>query len=440
MSELWQRLRRGGSRLGDSWGEQLVRSPLQVFLAILAVAVVVQLTQDALRARLVPDLGGVADVAVSALWLPLLLGVLLWRVIVGPLRNELEERMGEMARREADLTSQAERLEFDTRLHRALEMADDEIEVLDIVEHGMGDAAPGRPVELLLADNSDAHLRRVAVRAPDDEAPGCTVEAPQDCPAVRQGSPMVFESSEELDACPKLRGRPYGPCAATCVPVALMGRAVGVLHAIRPVEETERPENTDRLRSLAARTGARIEMMRVLADTQLQAATDPLTGLINRRSLETHFRELPHDARPITAAMCDLDHFKDLNDTHGHETGDRALRQFARVLRAALRPGDVAARFGGEEFVLLLPRCSADTARQVAQRVRQRLADSLDGGLLPTFTVSIGLADTSNGDGLDELIAAADAALYEAKAAGRDRVVVNAASETSESPGLRQVP
>lgn len=272
--------------------------------------------------------------------------------------------------------------------------------MLQIVERGMRDAAPGRPVELLLADNDESHLRRVADRAPDGHAPGCSVDTPEDCPAVRQGAPLVFDSSEELDACPKLRGRPYGPCAATCVPVAVMGRAVGVLHAIRPDDDPERPHNTERLRSLAARTGARIEMVRVLADSQLQAATDPLTGLINRRSLETHFRELPRDARPVTVAMCDLDHFKDLNDTHGHETGDRALRQFARVLSAALRPGDVAARFGGEEFVLLLPRCSADTARQVVQRVRERLADSLEGGLLPTFTVSIGLADSSMGDDL----------------------------------------
>ncbi len=122
--------------------------------------------------------------------------------------------------------------------------------------------------------------------------------------------------------------------------------------------------------------------------------------------------------------MADLDHFKDLNDTFGHDTGDRALRLFARVLRSAVRDADIVARHGGEEFVIVLPGADATQSAPVLHRLRERLAGALADAQLPVFTVSLGLVDSTANDDLSELIKLADSALMRAKADGRDRVVI----------------
>ena len=104
-----------------------------------------------------------------------------------------------------------------------------------------------------------------------------------------------------------------------------------------------------------------------MAETQLQASTDTLTGLLNRRSFSERVAAVPAHLYPVAVAMADLDHFKTLNDTYGHETGDRALRLFARVLRDSLRTSDVASRYGGEEFAIAFPDCSAVDASTGAE-------------------------------------------------------------------------
>ena len=125
----------------------------------------------------------------------------------------------------------------------------------------------------------------------------------------------------------------------------------------------------------------------------------------------------------VRARVADLDHFKQLNDTHGHEAGDRALRVFAHATLQALRDEDLVARWGGEEFVIVLPDADCDQAVVVLERVRSNLAQAHQGGHAP-FTASFGVTDSSRGDSLQELIQLADVGLYMAKAAGRDRISV----------------
>jgi diguanylate cyclase (GGDEF)-like protein len=122
--------------------------------------------------------------------------------------------------------------------------------------------------------------------------------------------------------------------------------------------------------------------------------------------------------------MADLDRFKELNDRHGHETGDRALRRFARSIRYALRAHDLAARHGGEEFVMVLPGLDAAGAAAVVERVRFELGAGLADGDLPPFTASFGVADSSHAETFDDLLGHADGLLLAAKRAGRDRVFV----------------
>ena len=181
---------------------------------------------------------------------------------------------------------------------------------------------------------------------------------------------------------------------------------------------------TDRLEGLAAQVGTRLGVLRAMAKSQLQAETDPLTGLLNRRAMEERVRHLREAGTPFALAMADLDHFKRLNDSYGHDTGDRALRTFARVLREAVRDNDVVARHGGEEFVVVLPGIDALTAAPVLHRIRERLLDAVGTALIPEFSVSIGLADSSWSSDLTDVLRAADHALMEAKAQGRDRLVI----------------
>jgi diguanylate cyclase (GGDEF)-like protein/PAS domain S-box-containing protein len=330
---------------------------------------------------------------------------------------------------ERELTQQAQRDIFATQLIEALEMADEEDATFNVVERAMVEISQTSPMELLLSDSSRAHLERAAT-SPTSGAPACPVQSPFSCVAVRRGNPVVFETSESLNACPKLRDRPGGACSAVCVPVSFMGRALGVLHATGPVGQPVEATQVAQLTTLATQAGARIGTVRAFQRTQLQASTDGLTGLVNRRTLETQLRSLIKQGRSFALAMVDLDHFKQLNDAHGHEAGDRALRIFAKAAQDVLRDDDVIARWGGEEFVIVVPDLDRYQAASVLERMREHLVESHTGDN-PAFTASFGLTDSTCAQSLEELLKLADASLYEAKAAGRDRVSINDARSSS---------
>lgn len=158
------------------------------------------------------------------------------------------------------------------------------------------------------------------------------------------------------------------------------------------------------------------------------AHSDPLTGLNNRRYAEERIaRVLAGDtAQPAMLAVLDLDHFKHVNDAHGHAAGDEVLVGFARLLLACTRRDDVCARLGGEEFVLLLPRTGPEQAEGALRRLLQQVREARPLSDHPefAFTVSAGLAARAPGDTTARWLARADDALYRAKHAGRDRVVV----------------
>jgi diguanylate cyclase (GGDEF)-like protein len=169
------------------------------------------------------------------------------------------------------------------------------------------------------------------------------------------------------------------------------------------------------------------EQLRVALETmERQAGTDALTGLANRRALDAALGAQSalarREGRPCAVLMLDLDHFKAINDTHGHAVGDAVLRACGERLRAQLRESDLCARYGGEEFVVLLAGAQHETAEEVAERLRASVsAAPLAAGV--TTTVSIGTACHRPDDDAASLMARADAALYQAKRSGRDRVV-----------------
>ncbi len=167
---------------------------------------------------------------------------------------------------------------------------------------------------------------------------------------------------------------------------------------------------------------------RLILDSEQNANVDTLTGCFNRRWLEHVFeRESTRCAfndEPLSLLMLDVDHFKAYNDQHGHLAGDYALCLVAHTLRSQLRPKDSLIRFGGEEFVILLPEISAESARGIGERLRVSLEQIASFyspvGILPGVTISIGLAQMQQKDSLQGLIARADAALYQAKQQGRN--------------------
>ncbi len=158
-----------------------------------------------------------------------------------------------------------------------------------------------------------------------------------------------------------------------------MGRALGVLHTTGPEHDALAGEAVSQLSVLAGQAGSRIGTVRAFEKTQLQASTDGLTGLVNRRTAEKELRALMKADRPFAVAFADLDRFKQLNDTHGHEAGDRALRLFSQIVDRALRDSDVIARWGGEEFVIVLPELDRFQAVAVLERIREDLAAAHSG-------------------------------------------------------------
>lgn len=355
----------------------------------------------------------------AALSIPLLLAV------AAMARRRAVEGGSTQAAQERSMREDAERREFQTRLARGLEMSDDEIDAFDVIGRALHAVSPERPVELLIADNSHAHLERVVVSSPDGDALGCGVDSPDQCVAARRAQTQVFTDSEEIDACPMLRGRARGRCSGVCVPVSIMGRTVGVIHTTGEVDETPSLSTIAAMQMLSNQSGNRLGMLRVMAETQMQAATDGLTGLVNRRSFENRLRKLRTDGIEYALVLADLDHFKNLNDTHGHETGDRALRIFAETLNRELRAEDLACRYGGEEFALVLPNTDIHEAVDAMQRVREALAQGTDRGDAPAFTSSFGIAHSNDADDIADLMQRADAAMFAAKDAGRDRICID---------------
>jgi diguanylate cyclase (GGDEF)-like protein len=191
--------------------------------------------------------------------------------------------------------------------------------------------------------------------------------------------------------------------------MGISGDATGVFHVT--TDDGSPPSDAVRrnVEVVARRASERLAMLRAFEQSQTQANSDSLTGLLTRRSLETAVRKLHETGTPYSVAYGDLDRFKELNDVFGHAAGDRALRTFSHVLRDSLRPADIACRYGGEEFVIVLPECPVGEAHQVLERVRQRMADRVVIAELPTFTVSFGLASSDQAATFDQVVSLAEA-------------------------------
>ena len=216
------------------------------------------------------------------------------------------------------------------------------------------------------------------------------------------------------------------------------GEAIGLLYFDRRIGQTSRSlMQWSEAEEILARTFAEHAAL-ALANLKLreilrsQSVRDPLTGLYNRRymeeSLEIELRRAVRKKCSLGVMMLDVDHFKRFNDTFGHEAGDSVLQALANLFRTQLRGSDVACRYGGEEFTMILPEASTEATRQRAEQLREAAKAAISqfrGGSLDQVTISVGVASfPDKGTTVEGLLRAADAALYRAKEQGRDRVVV----------------
>jgi diguanylate cyclase (GGDEF)-like protein len=268
-----------------------------------------------------------------------------------------------------------------------------------------------------------------------------TVRAVESDPLSESGSVGSFAGIEEAIHDAERYALASGGLGEACAGETwVMAVALGTIaatrrsHGVITVARHERAftdDDRDVLRSLASQTTLALENVELHFQVQRQAVTDELTGLANhgrfQELLTTEIEQVRRYEHPVGLIMLDIDDFKSVNDTYGHQQGDVALRQVARVLRDSSRDADAAARYGGEEMALILPHTDMSGSYAIAERVRTAIeglhVPRLDGQGTLRITASLGVAASADGD-KDSLISEADGALYAAKRSGKNRTVM----------------
>jgi diguanylate cyclase (GGDEF)-like protein len=304
----------------------------------------------------------------------------------------------------------------------AMQLSETESEAHDLLKRHLERTIGGSRVTVLNRNNSADRLE--AATPVEPECPLHTSlqgAKPRACLAVRfgrahQGGP----DREPLLTCEVCRSLED---ATTCEPLLVSGQVIGSVLVNHPAGTGIGP----RIRDSVTQAAPVLANLRNLAIAEIRAATDALTGLPNNRAVQDTLRRMVAQASrsvaPLSAALLDLDHFKHINDAHGHSRGDEALAAVAATLRSALRESDFVGRYGGEEFLILLPDTGKQQARVVAEKVRAAVEAIALSNLDLRVTASLGVATLPDDCGdADTLVRASDRALYSAKSRGRNRV------------------
>jgi diguanylate cyclase (GGDEF)-like protein len=312
-------------------------------------------------------------------------------------------------------------------LRELLEASTSEAESRRLLIRHAQRVVPGAGAAMLTRNDTE---KRLELTKADEAAPVLADLAmpeslePRACLAVRLSRSYRQDAGTDplirCDACGAARG------STVCEPLLVAGTVIGTILVTREkrIDETEVAE----VRNAVQLAAPILASQRNLALAEMRAATDTLTGLPNRRAAEEQLtRMVAHAGRslgPLSALLLDLDHFKQVNDVHGHELGDQVLAIVAQTLRQSIRTSDFAARYGGEEFLILLPDTDTTGGQAVAEKLRTDIA-AVDVPGLDRITASMGLAVVPD-HALDvlQLLRQADRALYRAKEGGRNRVVV----------------
>jgi diguanylate cyclase (GGDEF)-like protein len=264
-----------------------------------------------------------------------------------------------------------------------------------------------------------------------------TVLLPESCWALRRGQVYRFEPPHDGLPCEHVTAEPR-PAPYICVPLVAQSDILGLLHIRFPAPDGTQSAGTIESRlqlatTFADQAGLALANLKLREVLKQQSIRDPLTGLHNRRfleeSLELELARARRSKAPLALIMADIDHFKRFNDGYGHDAGDAVLRIVAQTLKSQIRGSDIACRFGGEEFTLIMPEAALEAARKKTESLRQAIASlvlSHAGQSLGTITMSFGVAIyPEHGSDSTGLLQAADSALYRAKNEGRNRVEIS---------------
>jgi diguanylate cyclase (GGDEF)-like protein len=324
------------------------------------------------------------------------------------------------------LDEMVERREFvDT-----LQVTDSEEVAHDLLKRQVQRCVPGSSAVILNRNNSDDRLEaKTAVPGDSPLKVSLSGAKPRSCLAVR----LARSHSEDPDHETLTRCEVCGQTGrrTTCEPLLVGGEVIGSVLLEHP--DPLHQEQTAALRGSVSQAAPILANLRDLALAQFRASTDGLTALPNQRAVkDTVKRMVAQTSRtlaPLSAIMFDLDHFKQINDSYGHDRGDDVLAAVGAVLAETARASDFVGRNGGEEFIVLLPATDTDPALVVAEKIRAAISDISVTGVDRAITASLGVATIPDhaGDG-DQLVRAADRALYLAKTNGRNRVEAGAAT------------
>lgn len=289
--------------------------------------------------------------------------------------------------------------------------------------------------------------RKPAAEAPEGEAEGKSATG-QTKPVAAQDAEILHESSlqlvneaatllkiirQEIDAGDRF-GNSLAEADRTFAKVSDPDQVRMVIKFL-VTENAKMQKEQGELKSRLEQSQNQIEALRYkVAEAEEVSLKDPLTSIANRRAFDADLAQAIGDAKtlkhPLCLIMCDIDHFKKLNDTYGHPVGDEVLKIFANILSENVRSGDTVARYGGEEFAVVLTRSDMQTASRVCERMRldiasRKLSLNRNGEIIGNITASFGVAQFLASDTPETLLQRADAKLYEAKTGGRNRVVID---------------
>lgn len=320
-----------------------------------------------------------------------------------------------------EMRAESRRRAFGEELDQALAQAETEADVLATIEQGLQRLDPDRPVELHVVDPHRPVLV-LAFSSFQEVRPPSPV-SPWDSEAARTGKVITYDTTSRLDTCSHLASRVDEPTSAICVPVTAMGRILGVLYALGPNNSEPTTSVVDALTMVANRAGSHIAVVRSFAAGHPRP-TDPLTGLPNEYSTETEIRSLVESLTPFTIAIGAIDNFEELLEQEERTVSDDAVVLFASILDDATRPEDTVGRLSDEELIVVFPDTAPTDAIRVVERVRENLALHFAATAGRNFTASFGMADSSSGSSIEQIIENARDALTDAQAVGCNRVIV----------------
>jgi diguanylate cyclase (GGDEF)-like protein len=363
------------------------------------------------------------------------------------LKAELEGKRREVEAANRRLAGKVAQLGFLSALGRDLASRLDLDELLEHLLERVTEALEVPEVAVLLFD---ATRERMLVYKARGFGEGREVQEvpfdPADGPsgqAVREGRPVYLPDLAAAGVRPPYRADAAPAGSLLAVPLVSQGEALGVLAFSSPATDAFPAADQELLGTVAQHAALALANARLFQATLALSVTDGLTGILNRRALESRLEmewsRAERDGAPLSLVMVDIDHFKHHNDTQGHQVGDETLRRVARLLERNVRKVDAVGRYGGEEFLVILPRAGREEALEVASKLRRSVeqADFLRGYLQPLgrVTVSCGVASApADAAELAALVRLADEALFVAKKAGRNRVEAAPAPARDPAP------